>query len=393
MTQPNSSHSERPFMYAFVVVLRHWRFLAVISVCTIVVSGITAFMLPKVYRSTASFLPPQRQSGLLESVTSGLSSTLKNIGLGKTSAGSAGVYSYLSILESRTLGERIIAKFNLQKLYGGSSMEGTLRQLNDNVEFAFEDQGHITVSVEDTDPKRAAEMANTYVQYLNELNMQLGTTEAHSNLVFLESQYKDALNNLRSIEDSFVVFQKRTKIISLPDQSKAMMTTAAAGYAQVMYQQVNVAVMERTLGPDDADVQLAKAKLQELQKVLGENAASSSAGGLLPGTKDISKEGMEYMRLYRDYEIYTKFIGFLLPMYQQAKVDEHRQTQAVVLLDEAKPPEYKAKPKRSIIILLSTFSVLALGIIFVLVRDRFAIYRVMYSEEWEDVRRSFQRKG
>jgi uncharacterized protein involved in exopolysaccharide biosynthesis len=103
-------------------------------------------------------------------------------------------------------------------------------------------------------------------------------------------------------------------------------------------------------------------------------------------------EGMEYMRLYRDYEIYSKFLGFLLPMVQQARVDEHRQAQAVVQLDAATPPEWKNKPKRSIIIGISALSILVLAMIFVLSRERFSYYRSLYPDEWNTIRQSVSRK-
>lgn len=396
MTQNQESTStlDRPFVRSMVILIRHWRFLLLTALAAALVSGIIAFTIPNSYKATASFLPPQKQAGLLESVTSGLSSTLKSFGLSKMSGGNSGVYSYLSILESRAMGERIVKKFDLMKVYevSSGSMERTMRALYDNVEIMFEDEGHITVNVEDTDPKRAADMANTFVEYLNELNNELNVSEARSNRLFVEQQYNETIKTIEAIEDSFIVFQKRTKLYSLPDQTKAFLTAAANVQAQLMYQKVAASVAEKMFGADDAEVQLAKSKLHELEKAIAASQSGKGLGELLPALKDMPKEGMQYMKLYRDYEIYSKLLGFLMPMYQQAKLDENRVSQAVVMLDRAMPPELKSKPKRSIIIAVSFLSVLTLAIVFVLVRERVAFYRTNFPDEWMTIRESFSRK-
>ncbi len=395
MTTTSASPApDRPIVRAIVILIRHWRFLLLCFIVAAIVSGIISFTIPNSYRAVASFLPPQKQSGLLESVTSGLSTTLRSFGLSKMANTSSGVYSYLAILQSKSMGEKIVKKFDLIKVYeiSSGSMERAIKSLSENTEFSFEEEGYLTVAVEDTDPKRAAEMANTYVDFLNAINTDLSATEARSNRLFLEQQYNATNPTIKNIEDSFIVFQKRTKLYSLTDQSKAALTASASAYAQLMYQQVGAKVAEKMFGENDADVILAKTKLRELEKTLGSFQSGKGFGDILPPMKDLPKEGMEYMRLYRDYEIFSKYLGFLMPMYQQAKIDEQRQSQAVVRLDLASPPELKSKPKRSIIIALASLSMLVLGMAFVLMRDRISFYRAQHPDEWTAIRESFGKK-
>ena len=249
----------------------------------------------------------------------------------------------------------------------------------------------MSVSVEDFDPRRAADMANTFIGELDQINSDLNISEAKTNRVFIEQQYSATISTLKSLEDSFIVFQKRTKIYSLPEQTKAALTGAATVHAQLLYQQVAVAVAEKMYGENDADVILAKTKLKELEKSIAQEQSGQGANNLLPPIKDMPKEGMEYLRLYRDYEIYSKLLGFLMPMYQQAKIDENKETKAVVVLDRAVAPEKKYKPKRSIIIGLSFLSVFVLGAAFVLIRDRVLYYKSNHPDEWKTIHDSFRR--
>lgn len=385
---------DRPILRSFVIILRHWRFLSICFFSAAIVAGIYAFTIPNSFKATASFLPPQRQSRLIENISSGLSTTLKSFGLSKMSNAGNGIYSYLSILQSKKMGERIIKKFDLMKMYdiSSGSMEKALQQLAENTEFTFEEEGHLTINVDDVDPKRAADMTNSYLEYLNEINTELNVREARFNRIYIEQQYHATLDTLQSIEKEFVTFQKRTKLYSLPDQVKAALTASANLKAQLLYQRVAVSVAEKMFGEEDADVLLAKTKLQEMEKSINNAQSGKGLEDILPPVKDMPAEGLEYMSLYRDYEIFSKLLGFLLPMFQQAKIDEVKESQAVVVLDRAVAPEKKSKPKRSIIIGVSALSVLIVGIIFVLLRERFSYYKKFYPSEWGSIRESFRLK-
>ena len=86
----------------------------------------------------------------------------------------------------------MIAKFGLVDLYdyAGSSykMEQTTKELLSNVQFVVEDEGNITVSVYDTDPQRAADMANYFVEMLNKTNTELQVQNAKGSRKFIEER-------------------------------------------------------------------------------------------------------------------------------------------------------------------------------------------------------------
>jgi uncharacterized protein involved in exopolysaccharide biosynthesis len=60
--------------------------------------------------------------------------------------------------------------------------------------------GLIAIEVDDKDPKRAADMANAYVQELHKLTGSLAITEAQQRRVFFEKQLQQAQENLKKTE-------------------------------------------------------------------------------------------------------------------------------------------------------------------------------------------------
>lgn len=382
-TQPDS----RPFVRSVFVLLRHWKFLAVVTVVAAVAALVYALLLPNWYKSNASFLPPQGKSDLLESVAGGLTSTLKSFGIGGFGEGQG--YSYIAILESRRMGELLVKEFDLVRVYdiGDGSMEKALKALAGNSEFTYEEDGRVVISVWDTEPKRAAAIAQAYFTHLNEISTELNSNEARNNREFVSLQYFGIRDSLHKLERQFAAFQKRTKIYALEEQTKATISAAGELYAQLGLQKVYLGMLERSMGKDDAEVRAQRALVQELEKQvpgLGDNELSGLLGQ--EGT-DLPEEGLNYLRLYRDIEILSKLQAFLLPMYQQSIIEEQKQMHVLVPLDLPSVAERKDRPKRSIYVLAAGFSAFALAMAFVLLRERFHHYRTAYPDEWASVRR------
>ncbi len=385
----NISSDSRPFVRSVFVLLRHWKFLAGAFLTGAVVALVYALLLPNWYRSDASFLPPQGNSGLLERVTGGLSTTLKSFGIAGLGGEGEG-YSYIAILESRRMGETLVKEFDLTKVYdiADGSMEKTLKALENNSEFSYEEDGRVVISVWDTDAKRAAAIADAYFTHLNEISTELNSKEARNNRAFVALQYNGIRDSLAKLENQFAAFQKRTKIFSLEEQTKATISAAGELYAQLKAQEVYLGMLETNLRPDDAEVRRQRALVEGLRKQvpgLGDNELTGLLGQ--KGT-DLPEEGLAYLRLYRDIEILSKMQAFLLPMYQQSIIEEQKKMHVLVPLDPARPPERKDRPKRSIIVLAAGFSILAIAMAFVLLRERFRYYAQSYPDEWASVRRN-----
>ena len=81
----------------------------------IVVSVILSLMLPNWYMATTNVVPPSQDDSGLSSAVSGISSALREFGLSKLSGSSGGeTYSFIVILQSRTVVDSMIKHFNFQ---------------------------------------------------------------------------------------------------------------------------------------------------------------------------------------------------------------------------------------------------------------------------------------
>jgi uncharacterized protein involved in exopolysaccharide biosynthesis len=346
-------------LFDYFYILVRWRQFIVWNVLAIaVITAIFSLLLPKWYKATASILPPKQSSslGALSQLARDFlpANLLGNLGVGNSIA-----YNYLAILQSRTAMEAVIAKFDLLTVYeiNNGSMEKAVRALRSKAFFAIAEDGTLTVSVLDKDPQRAAGMANYFVEILNDISIKLDTQEARNNREFIEKRYLQMQQELSAAEDSLQAFQKKHGIYALPEQTKAAITAAAELKSQAMVGEIELGVMKRSMTANSSLIQAKEIELAELNKKLLEMQSGSDDGhadrslSLFVPFQNIPDLGMSYIRLYRDFEIQNRMLQFIIPLYEQAKIDEQKDVPVVLVLDQAVPPERKDSPKRMFIVM------------------------------------------
>jgi capsule polysaccharide export protein KpsE/RkpR len=108
---------------------------------------------------------------------------------------------YVSVLNSRTIGERLVERFELRKVYRVRRLELACEELATKSEIADDRKsGIITIRVTDKTPQRAAALANGYVEELNRLLTELNTTSAHRERVFLEQRLAEVKSDVEQAE-------------------------------------------------------------------------------------------------------------------------------------------------------------------------------------------------
>jgi uncharacterized protein involved in exopolysaccharide biosynthesis len=337
-----------------------------------VVAAIVSLFLPKWYRATATVLPPRQQLGGLGLALMQNNLPLPSLGL---LSGSDETLTYVALLESNTVMKAVAEKFKLGDVYQTDHIQETLRALRGNVEVEISKEGTITISVLDRDPRRAADMANAFVFYLDSLNTAIKTQKARNDRMFVEKRLTQNLRDLKAAEESFKRFQETYGAISLPEQTEAAITAAAQLEAEIIAAQVELAVQEKYLSPSHSIVINLRNRLQELENKL----ASMTTGGSTNSSSDEGFEifipfaelpdiGVKYARLLRDLETQNNLYKLLLQQYEVAKLQEAKDTPTVQVLDPAEPPYRKAKPKRAIIAILAALSatfLLAIAALFI----------------------------
>ncbi|MFA3784105.1 GumC family protein [Melioribacteraceae bacterium 4301-Me] len=373
------ANKEKKSFADFLIILMKWRKIIFLNVFTITIlaTGIS-LIIDKWYTSTANIIPPKSSGGLLGDITS-FSTTIKDLSktLGRLGTVSEEAYNYLAILQSRTCFEKVIDKFNLRKVYkfkDSDPIEDIIKELGNNVEFNVEDEGNITIKVTDKNPKRAADMANYFVEVLNEISIELGTYEAKNNREFIEKRYLQVLKDLKTAEDSLKDFSQEYSVYSITDQTKAAITAAAELKARITVEEIELDLMKKNYGDTNPIIANKKIVIDELQKRLKAMEFSdenSKKGNFFTPFSQLPDVGVKYLRLMREYELQAKLLEFILPIYEQAKIEEKKNIPVCLVLDKAVPAQKKTGPKRAIIVGASFLISLFLSILVVLILDFF----------------------
>jgi tyrosine-protein kinase Etk/Wzc len=364
-----------------LVVLVEWvaewrRFIIYCVLGSAALSVVVSLLITPDFKSMASVFPAE-EADLLGSLgdVSSLVSSLAPKGLTSLTADPE-LDKYIAILNSgRVLGE-VIKKFDLVNVYGITDYprEKTSERLLDNVEFSVEPEGNLTITVFDEDPQRAADMANYFVEQLNETNSEIRGQNARANREYVEERYKDNIRELATAEDSLREFQHRYGVVALQEQTEASIKAGADLGAQLAVKEVQLRILKQNQSDDSPVVKSAELEVSELRRMLVQMNSGvgdiDAASSVFVPFKKIPQLGTEYIRRFRDVEIQNEILKFLTPLYEQAKVEERRQTPSVLVLDKASPAERKSRPKRLLIVIISTFLGFVVSVSYVALWNR-----------------------
>jgi hypothetical protein len=150
--------------------------------------------------------------------------------------------------------------------------------------------------------------------------------------------------------------------------------------------------MKRTYGEDSPLTMKAEISVEEMKKKIeminaGQGLSEDGVNLLIP-FKKAPGLGYKYFKIYRDLEIQYKILEFVQPMYEQAKVEEVRNTPSVLVLDHAGPPERKAKPKGTIYFVISLLGSLLLGLAIIFTLEGIKKMKQISPDNYEYMRKS-----
>jgi tyrosine-protein kinase Etk/Wzc len=356
-----------PDVLAFA--LRHRVMLLAAPLLATLAGAAIAFVLPHYYAGVTKILPPQQNQ-------SSAALLLAQLGSGAGIPASAlGVKNpndlYVGMLKSRTVADRLIEHFGLRPLYDQDTLDETRRVLARRTSISHGRDGIITIEFEDRDPKRAAAVANGYVQELYRLTQTLAVTEAGQRRLFLDKQLKLTKDALAEAEVALKRTQESTGLIKLDDQGRAIIDAVAKVRAQIASKEVEAGAMRSFA----TDVNPGYVRLQQeiagLRQELGRLEKSNGPGGgdmFVPAGR-VPEAGLEYIRRLRDVKYYETVFELLAKQFEMAKMDEARDASVVQVLDEAVPAERKSWPPRLRFVLLSALLGLLAALAVGLARD------------------------
>ena len=346
---------------ALVLAVRK-RFILLCGFIAAVVTAIIVLVIPVSFTATTTMLPPQQSSSasaLLGSL-GGLASLAGGGGGGAASM--LGLKNpadlYIGLLQSETIADGLINRFHLMQVYKVKKMFKARKALKSATTILAEKSSLIRISVKDHDPKRAAALANGYVEALHDLMSHLAVTEAGQRRMFFEQQLELEKNKLADAEVALEVTQNKTGIIQPQGQAEAVIMTITQLRAQISASEVELSALRTSATDQNSQViqlqsQIAalRAQLADFEK--GHAGSAKLAGNILTPTSQVPAASLEYIRKMRDVRYHETLFELLARQYEMAKVDEAKQGQMIQVVDPALVPEKKSWPPRALLTLLA----------------------------------------
>ena len=354
----------------FRALSRRRRLILGITAASTVIAVVVSLLLPVYYKAETRILPPQDKGSNLAAQLMGQAG-----GLIALAGGAAGVKSqgelFVAMTKSRTVLDRMVDRFDLMKLYKGKYREDARKNLV-GVLKVLEDKksGIISLTVEDRDPKRAADMANAFVEELKSLAGGLAISEAGQRRMFFEDQLRQTKESLTRAEEEIKGFQQRTGMFQVDAQARAIIEGIARLRAGIAVKEVEAKVLRSFATAQNPDLQRIEEEIRALRIEL-EKVETSKGHGFDPlmSSSRVPEMGMEYLRKFRQLKYNETVFELLSKQYELAKLEEARDAVVIQVIDRAVPPERKSRPKRAFIVILATAAMLFLSVFIVLLLE------------------------
>ncbi len=370
MDIPKANEDSVNLLNYLMILVKYRRFLILntLSVCLII--GLVSFLLPLWYTAHTSILPPEADTSLL-----GLSSSLLG---GFSSAGEMSLPFMATpsdvisaILQSRSVAEKILEKTDLMQVYNTQSKEEALKGLASHTRVKVSEEGLVSLDFEDKDKKRAALVANLYIEELDRINRMTNSSRARNTRLFIEQRMVKTQKDLIQAEENLREFQEEHKTISLDEQMKITIQAAADLKAEMVLNEIELNVLSQNLSPAHPQIQQLRTRIYQIRKQLeklefGDQDSLPEKNQVLDVPfSEVPKLGLELARLTRDLKIQEAIFELLSSQHEQAKIQEAKDTPTIQILDRAFPPEKKSRPKRAMMVVLAGIASLFVGVVFV----------------------------
>jgi tyrosine-protein kinase Etk/Wzc len=342
----------------FIILLERKRVFVFGLLLFCITGVITSYCLTKYYTATAVIMKPAKKMSGLGSLigkdlpVSGLLKSIDGIGGGDED-------NFLSILKSRRLAEKVIDRFNLVHAYRFDKrkkyyFEDVLKALDKNVGILENDLGNIEVSVTDTNPAAAAAMANFMVCELDTITYQLSKESARNSRLFFEDRLSIIKHDLDSASRAFADFQIENKYIDLEQQVKSSIEQIASFEGRKMGLDLEIAQIRSQFSANNQRMgELEKEKSVIEKKIAG--YMDQGGGNLIVSLSHAPEKAIKYAELKGNAKLQESLYEFVIQLYEQAKISEANNVPAIQVLEYAKNPQKKTRPKRSIICLMFLF--------------------------------------
>ncbi len=355
------------------ILVKERRIIIVSTIAALLISAIVSLILPKWYKARATILPPE--SGTSQTDVVGL---MRFAGyqpaLLPTVTSPSEIYT--AILGSSRVTNAVIDSLDLMTEYGTQSRLNVLDRVIKHVEVGVTRESLVMVEYEDRDRERSARVANAFVSELDRFNREMRVTSARRVREFIEHRILQAEMDLEVAEVGLKEFKQGTGVVFVSEQAKASIETAAELYGRIVELEVSRERLRQFATDRSPEIMDIKSQIRALERNLAQMGYATgehdetAKNKLFPSFSNAPEIEMRLAGLMREVEIKRSVYRVLSEQYEEAKIQEMRDTPTLHVLDWAEPPLVRSKPRRKIMVGVSGVFALLLSSFVVICRNR-----------------------
>lgn len=363
------------------VLWRHRVLLVRVGIVSLLITFGLVFLIPKQYESTARIMPPEHSGSEATMIAALTGRALGGDGLGSLAASLLGAHNsgalFADLLRSGSVMGHIIERFELMKEYRARYQVDAAKRLSRRTAITQDKKsGIITITVTDTDPVKARDIAQAYLDELNVLVNRTSTSSAHQERVFIERRLDAVKRDLNRAQDALSDFSSTHSTIDIREQTRATVDAAAKLQAELVITQGELKSLQQIYGYENVRVRAVEARLgnlrREMEKLGGTSADlsqeadhpsgnGSPAADLdpisYPPLRQLPRLAVPYANLYRNVRVQENVFELLTQQYEVARIQEAKDIPVVSVIDAPGIPEKKSFPPRILATLILTMIV------------------------------------
>jgi len=331
-----------------------WIVLAFVGVITGIVT-ILVFSSPKMYRTSAKIILKEE----IPQITGAENLIYK----GTRRGGIASKEDQLSLLDSKTVAEKVIKKLNLltdDKFGKSNDPAGKLvSMVNAYIPSTKKESNLVVVSVTGRDPLMITKIANTWVESFIEADTENRATAAKHGISWLRNQLEDTLKKLEVAEKELNNFVKENRIIAIPDvgrQKEDLVEQLKSARTKLGKELLEYSKKYKEKHPK---IQQLQAELDAIEQKLQEEKDNIFS---------LQEKSLEYNVLRRSVDGYKEAYGSILERIAELEISKDLVVTNVQPIDEAVLPgnPISPRPGRDILRAILGGFILGVGFVFLL---------------------------
>ena len=279
-----STAREFDILDVVLIIAARKRLIFLATVAGFVLAIGVVLLVKPTYSAQTMILPPEQEQSSGAVMMGQFGALASMTGLGASLGIKNPVDLYIGILQSETVTDRMIKRFHLMEFYHAKRWSDVRYALKNNSKFVADKDGMIAIAVTDRDPKKAAAMANAYVDELYRVNNRLALGGASQRRLFYEQQLTQEKDRLADAEVALKQTEEKTGVIAPSGQTEEIIRQVAQLQAEITSREVQLDALRTSSTEQNPDVIRLNTELSGLRAQLRilESGSAKHAPGISP---------------------------------------------------------------------------------------------------------------